>query len=87
MDLTTSTRQLLNDISIYPNPVIDRLNIELTEDGDYSFRIMNLKGEVVSSYSNQNRIDMNNLSQGTYILEITELSTGSRTAERIVVIK
>lgn len=57
-----------NNISIYPNPAKNVLNVR----GDYAgFRILSLSGAVVKEItSNVNAIDVSDLMQGVYFVEI-----------------
>ena len=73
------------NLKIYPNPVSDVLNVELT---DYlgarpSFRIYNLLGQNVSQGElKDERIDVSNLNNGLYFLEVT--SEGKRGVKRFI---
>jgi len=69
---TLSVRQLTkSSYSIYPNPVKDILNINLTYNNELkNVTITNLLGRTIYS-SNTKKIDIENLSKGIYILNIT----------------
>lgn len=70
---TLSTTNLTkSNIKIYPNPVVDVLNIE-TESNQNSIKILNITGEIIDSYTINNKkisIITNHLSKGIYIVEI-----------------
>ncbi len=57
------------NITIYPNPVTDILNI--TADTDkFTVKIYNVLGKLVNISTNSNKISVNDLSSGVYTLEI-----------------
>lgn len=61
-----------NDISVYPNPVIDRLNIKSIAPVT-SISIYNILGKKVKEFQSDNpikEIDMSSLSKGVYLLKI-----------------
>jgi hypothetical protein len=63
----------LNDnISIYPNPAKTELNINVSQNDINELSISNLFGQVLIISQNQNRIDISNLTNGIYILAITQ---------------
>lgn len=65
------------DFSVYPNPSNDFIRIEFKndEERDYTVRIYNMLGEIVfinnvtNPINNIIRVDLNNLNNGTYIVE------------------
>jgi hypothetical protein len=64
------------NIKLFPNPVYDRLYISgLTEQGDYTIRIINSQGHVNNYYPESdgfefNTLFLNMLPSGFYIIEI-----------------
>ncbi|HNB81068.1 MAG TPA: T9SS type A sorting domain-containing protein, partial [Chitinophagaceae bacterium] len=69
-----------SQISLYPNPVEDELNIEmdLNVAGKVKIRLLDATGRVVrvveleaEAGTNRSKIDMNALSDGTYLVEIS----------------
>ena len=64
------------NINIYPNPVVDYLNINASEN--YNLRIFNNSGLMLyGGTSNQNKvIDFTNYPAGFYLIEIRNLKTG-----------
>jgi len=69
-------------IRIYPNPSSSVLNIE---GGAHiaSLKIMNLLGQVVAKYTNNETIDVTNLSVGTYFLIIDTWQGGTKVVKFI----
>lgn len=58
---------------IYPNPVKDILKVELTTNGNNTFKIINAIGQTVK-YGNftDDTIYLNNLKAGVYVIEISD---------------
>lgn len=70
----------LNDLSVYPNPATDNLNVDysLTDASQVTFRLMDAMGKVVYMESvqafageNQYKMNVSNLSKGFYMMEIS----------------
>ncbi len=64
-------KKIKTKISIYPNPVRDKLTISgITTD--YNARLINSKGQVILSQhvKNNNQLDLSNLSPGLYFLRL-----------------
>jgi len=62
------------NIRVYPNPVVDCLNIDAHEP--LQGVIYSLRGEIVQGFQNQNKVSTENLNAGIYVLQIT---TGKET--------
>jgi hypothetical protein len=56
-----------SSIFVYPNPTVDRIYIESTENA--TSELFDLMGRKVKS-TNQNQIDLSTLGNGTYILDV-----------------
>lgn len=72
-ELTNSINQanLINPISIYPNPATNTLNLNISEDFGYS--IINLQGQVMQREeikNASNSIDISKLETGVYIINL-----------------
>lgn len=77
-------------VSVYPNPVTDKLFVEFTDDfqGQTNFRIFDMAGKVISAESvnyqgGVHTISTANLSKGMYILHIQ--SEKGRTVSKFIV--
>lgn len=57
------------DFTLFPNPAKDELNVHLMKDGNYSYKITNLVGQMVLK-SAEKKINIKGLSTGPYILSI-----------------
>ena len=70
--LSTNNNILTDNISIYPNPVNDILNIKSKDNQKISFVIIDINGrEIISKTSNDNNINVSNLKKGIYFVKIT----------------
>ncbi len=61
------------EIKVYPNPAIDRLNIDLSQEGKYRVEIMDMNAKKISTVSftgKKETIDLTGISQGLYIYMI-----------------
>ena len=67
----TGIDEIKNDLTVYPNPASDMLNINGISEGNYS--IFNILGEVIYSHViNQDKItiDISSLQSGKYFIQI-----------------
>ena len=73
-------------VSIYPNPVNDVLNINLTREVK-EFMITNVMGQVVSSHNNlttgTSHIDISDLQRGVYLMTLTG-KTGEQFSQKLI---
>jgi hypothetical protein len=78
-------------VSIFPNPVTDKINIQIGEEirGLYYIKVIDAKGAVVLEMSDRNiankliQLNTEKLVRGLYYLEITN-STGQKTGSKFV---
>jgi aryl-phospho-beta-D-glucosidase BglC (GH1 family) len=70
------------EISIYPNPVSDVLNIHSAKPVR-SIRIYNLMGQLVAENFNSNQIDLHRLGKGNFVARI-ELNDHSVVAQKVI---
>jgi hypothetical protein len=83
-----STAQIeLDDraFAIYPNPVIDMINIDVSGNLKYEATIYDLQGRIMISTTNQSTIDIQTLTQGTYLIKITDLDSGQNVSKKIII--
>ena len=76
---------MLSKATLYPNPAVDQVTIKMDENlNDLTIKILNLSGlPVISSTSKDLRID--ELSNGLYIVEITNPKTQRRVRKRLII--
>ncbi len=81
--------QLSNSFNLYPNPVIDQLNIQIQGyKGNITCWLYNTNGQLIQQQkisNNTNKLDVSSLSSGVYFLKI-ETDFGSET-HRICIAK
>ena len=80
VDIITSVKKLKsNDVKIYPNPITDKININIANQDlrSVNIKLYNISGEIIMSdnYSNLNNIIISteNLEEGIYFLSINNL--------------
>ncbi len=63
-----------NHFSVYPNPSNSVINIDYTggSQSDKSYTIFNVYGELVNNGNGLRNIDISNLSNGVYFIQIEE---------------
>jgi hypothetical protein len=88
IDLATPTSDVTDNInmSISPNPVIDKLSINCSETSIKSIQITNITGQVLLQKAlndKQTDIDVSSLSKGLYLLSI-ETTDGRRGVQKFV---
>jgi len=68
----TGFNELLLEYSLYPNPAIDVLNINVADQDDYVLNIYSTSGELVltESFNTSTSINVAQLSKGMYVVEI-----------------
>ena len=84
--VTTAITDLnVTPLSIYPNPIVDKLNFEGSENID-KVSIHSLTGQLVmsaSSLSNKSSVDVKSLKSGVYFVSI-DYVTGKKLTEKII---
>lgn len=86
MDLVTSTHEIANTIvTIYPNPAIDRINIDVDGKLEYQSTLYNLEGKQIKTARNNSFIRIETIPSGTYLLEIRDPESGQSIVERIII--
>ena len=85
--LDVNEHDFCHDLSVYPNPVFEIVNIAFSDDiGCQSIEIYSVDGRIVETYgraSLQTAIDISNLNSGVYILKVN-MADGREFTERIV---
>ena len=70
--------------TIYPNPVIDIIKIDVSGSLKYEATIFDLQGRIMISEINQPAIDIQTLPLGTYLIEIKDLDSGQKVIDKII---
>lgn len=76
----------VSNISLYPNPTIDRINF--SENIQSTIRLFDINGRLIRQYSNpiNNSIDVSMIQKGMYFLEF-ENQNGKQQIEKIVIVR
>lgn len=85
-DITSNIQITSNNEAwtIYPNPAIDIVNIDVSDNLKYEVTIFDLQGRLQISATDQSVIDIQTLPQGIYLIEIKDLETGQKVIEKII---
>lgn len=69
-NISVGLNEPLINLSVFPNPITDVLNIEI--EGDFSFELLNINGESLKEGASENLeiIDFSDLAAGLYLLII-----------------
>lgn len=84
-ELKVDENELLT-IDLYPNPCTDVMNISYAENGsEYVFEITDLSGRNYDIAANgENQMDVSGLSQGTYLLKMTNTETNKVSVKQFI---
>ncbi len=85
-DLISNIHILTNStVHIYPNPVIDQINIGISGPIEYYVYLFDINGRLIKKAKNTTSIDVRYIPQGTYILKIKDVKNGQKVIEKIIV--
>ena len=88
VDGTTAVSNLWNiEVTLWPNPANNILNIKINEEASFNLQIFNIYGQIINKYDTTKRIDISDLTQGSYMLLFTDKSSGNIYVERLVVVR
>ena len=80
-----STHELTNStVSIYPNPAIDIINIDVPGNIKYDANLYDLQGRLIISTTNKSVIEIQTLPLGIYFIEIKDLDSGQKVIDKII---
>jgi len=74
------------NISLYPNPASDKINIQVANAASYNYQITDLLGKLIVSdkvYKESTAVDVSNVKAGIYFLIIE--SNGQKTTKKIII--
>ena len=69
LNTTENFYKEVKDFTIFPNPTKDEINIWIKNDDQYTFKIINLLGQIVMT-SSKKSIDLRGLPSGDYFLNV-----------------
>jgi photosystem II stability/assembly factor-like uncharacterized protein len=78
------------DVNAFPIPAFDFINVPLPGSGEFRYNVYSMSGRVIDSGTFENsgsgwKYDVNNLSQGTYLIQLTDI--GRNTVFRVKFVK
>ena len=79
-----------NKLNVFPNPAKNELIIDMESPNKYSFNIFDLLGSKMESFSfdnSSNKIDLTNVSDGSYIFTITDYEGNIIKTDKLIIIK
>ncbi|MBT8231252.1 MAG: hypothetical protein HKO66_14820 [Saprospiraceae bacterium] len=84
-DLVSSTHNFANTrVTIYPNPAVNIINIDVEDLLDYKTSLYSLQGKLLQTSFNTNKIQIGELPLGAFIFELQDLTSGEKVVELIV---
>jgi photosystem II stability/assembly factor-like uncharacterized protein len=69
---TISISEIQNTFEIFPNPVVDVLQITWSNHHEFEFRILNPTGQMIKKGMSIGSIDFSELASGFYVVELTK---------------
>ena len=92
--LTVNNMCTQRSITAFPNPVAENQTLEVVVRGSYvgaiKGELISVSGQLLRSFTLQkgnNKIAVKGISQGTYLMRVTEVSTGANEAFKVEVIR
>ena len=82
--LSSANSQNHKIVSIFPNPTVDFITVQLESESDFTIEIYDLVGKRVSKYINQKQLDVSNLDSGIYMVKITLTQSNQTTTHKII---
>lgn len=76
-----------NEILVYPNPTNGITTISLTKSSNYTLRLFDLVGNLISNsefHGDTYQLNTENLNSGTYLIQTTDLKTGQSKVSKLI---
>lgn len=70
---------------VYPNPASSFLNIEASAQTEYKTRLYSLDGKLITVQNSNTTIDVSDLSNGVYILEISDVTLNNSQYKKVII--
>ena len=86
-DNSTNTNDLLDQISIRPNPFVDYLNINNQNKTPLDIRVIDMFGKTVKRITTTNSVIQLNLQSypaGMYILQLVNKVNGKKVSKKVI---
>ena len=85
--VTSSIELSKTSIVIYPNPTSDIINIKIEGQFNFQASIFDLDGRLIQTSLNESQLQVHNMPDGIFLLEIKDLKSGQRIVEKVVVVR
>jgi len=83
--LSVNEETALLTIDLYPNPCVDVMNVNYSDNIKYSYEITDVTGRIYDIVSNgTNQMDVSKLSKGSYLLRMTNIETNKVSIKQFV---
>ena len=77
----------IENISIYPNPIINMLNVNIGANSDLNYSIFNITGQIILKgkfISSNNRVNFSELSKGVYFLQVLNTQLNKQNTYKLI---
>jgi hypothetical protein len=74
-------------LHIYPSPASEFVYIDYGQLSSVEIKVYDLQGRLQLSVTDQNKLDVSQLSEGTYLLTLHQTETGHQVMDRVVVVR
>ena len=77
----------IENISIYPNPIINMLNVNIGANSDLNYSIFNITGQIILKgefISSNNRVNFSELSKGIYFLQVRNTQLNKQNTYKLI---
>ena len=77
----------IENISIYPNPINNMLNISVGSNSGLNYSIFNITGQIIFKgkfTSSNNRVDFSDLSKGVYFLQVLDIQLNKQNTYKLI---
>ena len=77
----------IENISIYPNPIINMLNVNIGANSDLNYSIFNITGQIILKgkfMSSNNRVNFSELSKGIYFLQVLNTQLNKQNTYKLI---
>ena len=77
----------IENISIYPNPIINMLNVNIGANSDLNYSIFNITGQIILKgefISSNNSVNFSELSKGIYFLQVRNTQLNKQNTYKLI---
>lgn len=83
--VSIAENELESLVSLYPNPTLGFLSIDMKNLGNYEVSVLDTKGKIIETktFDQKTTVDLTKQAQGTYVISIKNLKTNERISKLI----